>query len=98
VDDMADACVFALKTYSGEGILNIGLGEDIAISEFAEVVAEVVGYRGRIVFDTTRPDGTPRKLVDVSRLAALGWRAATGLREGLALAYRDFLKGSLAQR
>jgi GDP-L-fucose synthase len=98
VDDMADACVFALKTYSGEGILNIGLGEDIAISEFAEVVAEVVGYRGRIVFDTTRPDGTPRKLVDVSRLAALGWRATTGLREGLALAYRDFLKGSLAQR
>jgi GDP-L-fucose synthase len=98
VDDMADACVFALKTYSGEGILNIGLGEDIAISEFAEVVAEVVGYRGRIVFDTTRPDGTPRKLVDVSRLAALGWRATTGLREGLALAYRDFLKGSLAHR
>lgn len=98
VDDMADACVFALKTYSGEGILNIGLGEDISISEFARVVADVVGYQGRIVYDTTRPDGTPRKLVDVSRLAALGWRATTGLRDGLALAYGDFLKGTRAER
>ncbi|HEX4893765.1 MAG TPA: GDP-L-fucose synthase [Hyphomicrobiaceae bacterium] len=98
VDDMADACVFALKTYSGAGILNIGLGEDIAISEFAQVVADVVGYQGRIVYDTTRPDGTPRKLVDVSRLAALGWRATTGLRDGLALAYGDFLRGIRAER
>jgi GDP-L-fucose synthase len=93
VDDLADACVHLMKTYSGREIVNIGTGEDIAIGEFARVVARVVGYEGRIAFDTSRPDGTPRKLVDVSRLTALGWRARTPLEEGLRLAYRDFLAG-----
>src|SRR5215472_1843541 len=75
VDDLADACVFAMKTYSGDEFLNVGTGKDITIAEFAQLVAEVVGYTGRIVFDTARPDGPPQKLLDVSRLTALGWRA-----------------------
>jgi GDP-L-fucose synthase len=98
VDDMADACVFAMKRYSGPGILNIGTGTDIAISEFARLVAEVVGYGGRIAYDTSRPDGTPRKLVDVSRMIALGWEARTGLEQGLARAYESFLAGDRAER
>ncbi|MBR0793765.1 GDP-L-fucose synthase, partial [Bradyrhizobium manausense] len=80
VDDMADACVHLMKTYSGVELINIGTGEDIAIAEFARMVAEIVGYRGDITFDTSRPDGTPRKLLDVSRLDKLGWRATTSLR------------------
>ncbi len=82
-----------MKRYSAREIVNIGTGEDIAISEFARVVADVVGYRGRITYDTSRPDGTPRKLVDVGRLTALGWKARTKLEDGLALAYRDYLAG-----
>jgi GDP-L-fucose synthase len=93
VDDLADACVHLMKTYSDEALVNIGTGEDVTIRELAELVAETVGYRGELVFDTTKPDGTPRKLLDVSRLAALGWRAGTPLREGLAMAYADFLSG-----
>ncbi len=93
VDDLADACVFVMQNYSGDTFLNIGSGEEVSIGDFARLVAEVVGYRGELVFDTTRPDGTPRKLLDVSRLRALGWRARTPLREGLAAAYADFLAG-----
>lgn len=93
VDDMADACVHLMKTYDGREIVNIGTGEDIAIAEFAAVVAKVVGYRGRIAFDTTKPDGTPRKLVDVTRLNELGWTASTALEAGLARAYQDFVGG-----
>jgi GDP-L-fucose synthase len=89
-DDLADACVFVMKHYSGDGFLNVGTGEDIAIADFARLVAEVVDYRGKIVFDTSRPDGMPRKLLDVSKLAALGWRAKTPLRDGLKAAYADF--------
>jgi GDP-L-fucose synthase len=89
-DDLADACVFVMKHYSGDGFLNVGTGEDIAIADFARLVAEVVGYAGAITFDTSRPDGMPRKLLDVSRLAALGWRAKTPLRDGLRAAYADF--------
>jgi GDP-L-fucose synthase len=89
-DDLADASVFVMKHYSGDGFLNIGTGEDTTIAEFARLIAEVVGYRGDIVFDTTRPDGMPRKLLDVSKLAALGWRAKTPLRDGLKVAYADF--------
>jgi GDP-L-fucose synthase len=89
-DDLADACVFVMKHYSGDGFLNIGTGEDVTIAEFARLIAEVVGYRGEIVFDTSRPDGTPRKLLDVSKLAALGWQAKTPLRDGLKVAYADF--------
>jgi GDP-L-fucose synthase len=92
-DDLADACVFVMRHWSGEGFLNIGSGQEITIAELAAAIAETVGYRGKIVFDTTRPDGTPRKLLDVSRLAALGWRAKTPLREGLCAAYADFVSG-----
>jgi GDP-L-fucose synthase len=91
VDDMADACVHLMKTYSGAELVNIGTGEDITIAEFARVVAEIVGYRGEISFDTSRPDGTPRKLLDVSRLEGLGWRATTSLHDGLTRAYAAYL-------
>jgi GDP-L-fucose synthase len=94
VDDLADACVFVLKHYSAEGFLNVGTGEDVTIAEFARAVADTVGYQGSFVFDTSRPDGAPRKLLDVSKLTALGWRAKTALRTGLAAAYADFLANS----
>jgi GDP-L-fucose synthase len=90
-DDMADACVHLMKIYSAAGMVNIGVGEDISIAEFARLVADAVGYTGMIRFDTTRPDGTPQKLLDVSRLTALGWRARTSLEEGIKLAYRAYL-------
>ena len=92
-DDLADACLFVMRTWSGPGFINVGSGEDIAIGDFARMVADTVGYQGELVFDTSRPDGTPRKLLDVSRLDRLGWRAATSLRDGLRLAYADFLAG-----
>jgi GDP-L-fucose synthase len=94
VDDMADACIHLMKTYSDQELVNIGTGEDITIAEFARVVAAVVGYTGGISFDPSRPDGTPRKLLDVGRLAKLGWRARTPLEEGIKLAYRSYLKES----
>lgn len=93
VDDMADACVHLMKTYSGAELVNIGTGEDIAIAEFARIVAEIVGYRGEISFDTSRPDGTPRKLLDIGRLEQLGWRATTSLHDGLRRAYTAYLAG-----
>jgi GDP-L-fucose synthase len=93
VNDLADACVFVMKHYSGDGFLNVGTGHDITIAEFADVIGDVVGYRGRLAFDTTKPDGTPRKLLDVSKLTALGWKAKIPLREGIAEAYSDFLAG-----
>ncbi|MET4517003.1 GDP-L-fucose synthase [Bradyrhizobium sp. I1.7.5] len=91
VDDMADACVHLMKTYSSAELVNIGTGEDITIAEFARVVADIVGYGGEIGFDTSRPDGTPRKLLDVSRLAKLGWRATTSLEDGVRRAYAAYL-------
>lgn len=93
VDDLADACIFVLKHYSGDQFLNVGSGRDITIREFAEIVAEAVGYRGELRFDVSRPDGAPQKLLDVSRLMQLGWQVKTGLREGLSLTYSDFLSG-----
>jgi GDP-L-fucose synthase len=90
VDDLADACVHLMKNYSSEELVNIGTGEDITIAEFARLVARAVGYSGTIGFDTSRPDGTPRKLLDVSRLAKLGWRSRTSLEEGIALAYQAY--------
>jgi GDP-L-fucose synthase len=93
VDDLADACVFVLKHYSGEIFLNVGTGRDITIAEFARLVADVVGYAGAIEFDPSRPDGTPQKLLDVSRLASLGWTARTELRAGITAAYRDYTDG-----
>jgi len=91
VDDLADACVFVLKHYSADEFINIGTGEDITIGEFASIVSEVVGYKGKLAFDTSRPDGAPQKLLDVTKLTRLGWKAKIGLREGLAAAYADFL-------
>jgi GDP-L-fucose synthase len=89
-DDLADACVFVMKHYSDPGFLNIGTGLDVTIREFAEIVSEIVGYKGKMVFDTSRPDGPPQKLLDVSKLNALGWSAKISLRDGLATAYADF--------
>src|SRR5580698_8265462 len=92
VDDLADACVHLMKTYSHDELVNIGTGKDITIAEFARVVADAVGYKGGISYDTSRPDGTPRKLLDVSRLAKLGWRARTSLEDGIRLAYQAYLR------
>ncbi len=91
VDDLADACVFALKNYSGDRFLNVGTGRHITIADFARLVADVVGYPCEIAFDPSRPDGAPQKLLDASRMTQLGWTARTELREGIAMAYRDFL-------
>ena len=98
VDDFADACVFVLKNYSDAQFVNIGFGEDITIAELARLVAEIVGFRGEIVYDTSKPDGTPRKLLDVSRLSTIGWKAKVPLREGLAKAYDDFLTRAVRER
>ena len=92
VDDLADACIHLMKTYSSDELVNIGTGEDITIAEFARVVAGVVGYTGKIAYDPSRPDGTPQKLLDVSRLARLGWRARTSLNDGIKLAYQAYLR------
>jgi GDP-L-fucose synthase len=92
VDDLADACIHLMKTYSSDELVNIGTGEDITIAEFARLVAGVVGYRGAISYDPSRPDGTPQKLLNVERLAKLGWRARTSLEDGLKLAYQAYLR------
>ena len=91
VDDLADACVFLLKHYSGHEHINVGTGEDLTIRELAETLAKVIGYSGGFVYDPSKPDGTPRKLMDVSRLSALGWRASTSLIDGLKLSYNWYL-------
>jgi GDP-L-fucose synthase len=91
-DDLADACVFVMKHYSDFGFLNVGTGQDVTIAEFAGLVRDVVGYQGKIEFDTTRPDGPPQKLLDVSKLKKLGWSPKVPLRDGLAAAYADFLR------
>lgn len=87
VDDLADACLFLLEHYDSPDPINVGVGEDVSIKELAETIRDVVGFRGELTFDTSKPDGTPRKLLDVSKLAALGWRAKTPLREGIASTY-----------
>jgi GDP-L-fucose synthase len=92
VDDLADACVFVMKCYSDLQFLNVGTGEDVSIADFAKIVADVVGYPGEIKFDTSKPDGAPRKLLDVSRINALGWRATIPLHEGLRRMYADFVE------
>jgi len=91
VDDLADACVHLMQTNALDALVNIGVGSDVSIRELAETVMDVVGFKGELVYDSSKPDGTPRKLLDVSLLADLGWTAKTGLREGIALAYADFL-------
>lgn len=92
VDDMADACVFLMEQGIDDGLYNIGCGEDVTVRELAETVMKVIGYHGRMIFDTSKPDGTPRKLLDISRMKALGWQARTPLSEGLARTYTSFLK------
>lgn len=92
VDDFADACVFLLKHYSNDLPINVGSGDELSIADFARTVADVVGYRGELVFDTSKPDGTPRKLLDSSRIREHGWRPNTALRSGLVMAYDDFLQ------
>jgi GDP-L-fucose synthase len=91
VDDLADACFFLMHHYSGGEIVNIGVGQDISVGELAELVREVVGYGGEIAYDTSKPDGTPRKLLDVSKLSSLGWKARTSLREGIERTYHWYL-------
>ena len=94
VDDLAAACVFLLEKYDSPEIINIGCGEDISIRELAELICEVVGFEGELAWDTTKPDGTPRKLLDVSKVHALGWRHAIPLREGIARTYQWFLENN----
>jgi len=93
VDDLADACIFLMKHYSDLQFLNIGTGEDATIADFAVEIASVVGYKGKIVYDTSRPDGAPRKLLDVSKIKKLGWSPKIKLHDGLTDAYADFLAG-----
>lgn len=88
-DDMADACVFLMKNYSEAGLINIGLGEDLSIKELAEMIKDIVSYKGKIVFDSSKPDGTPRKLMDISKLSALGWKAHISLKDGIVQVYKE---------
>lgn len=91
VDDLANLCVFLMNNYSGDETVNAGTGKELSIRELTELVADIVGFRGEIKWDTTRPNGTPRKLLDVSKAASLGWTYRTELRDGIRLAYEDFL-------
>jgi GDP-L-fucose synthase len=86
---MADACVFLMKNYNEPGLINIGVGEDISIKELAEMIKEIAGYKGKLVFDTSKPDGTPRKLLDVSKLLSKGWKASIELKTGIARVYKE---------
>lgn len=92
VDDLADLCVFLMNNYSGNETVNAGTGKELTIKALTELVAEIIGYDGEIKWDITRPNGTPRKLLDVSKATAMGWSPSTDLRTGIALAYDDFLK------
>ena len=94
VDDLADACLFLMQGYDDEAIINVGVGEDVSIAELAGLVQRVVGYEGNFVFDASKLDGTPRKLLDVSRLGSLGWRARIGLEDGLRQTYRWYLENA----
>lgn len=91
-DDLAEACLFLMKNYNEKEIVNIGCGEDITIKELAELIKEITGFEGALVYDTTKPDGTPRKLLDVTKINTLGWHYKIKLKEGIQLAYQDFLK------
>jgi GDP-L-fucose synthase len=96
-DDLADACVYLMNNYSDSEIVNIGVGEDLPIKDLAEKIKEVIGFTGEIQFDTSKPDGTPRKLVDVTKLNSLGWKATTSLEDGLKNAYQWFLNNQLTK-
>lgn len=90
-DDLADACLFLMENYNEAELVNIGVGDDISIKDLAHLIKDVIGYTGHVYFNTDMPDGTPRKLMDVSKLHSLGWRHKVNLREGIGLAYQDFL-------
>ena len=92
MDDLANLCVFLMNHYSGNETVNAGTGKELSIGELAQMVAEVIGYHGEIRWDASKPNGTPRKLLDVSKAAGLGWTYRTQLREGIRLSYEDFLK------
>lgn len=91
-DDLADACYYLMQNYNEPGLVNIGTGEDITIADLARLVGKIVGYEGTIDFDTTKPDGTPRKLMDVNKLNNMGWKYTTALEDGIRLAYEDFIQ------
>lgn len=95
VDDLADACVYLMNTYSGNETVNLGTGKELTIKQLTELVAKVVGYTGEILWDPTKPDGTPRKLLDVTKLEKLGWHYKTELEEGIRLTYQDFLHSEM---
>lgn len=95
VDDLADACVYLMNTYSGNETVNLGTGKELTIAELANTVKKVVGYEGEIVYDTSKPDGTPRKLLDVSKLERLGWKYKTELEDGIRMSYDDFLHSEM---
>ena len=95
VDDLANLCVFLMQNYSGNETVNAGTGKEVTIRELTEIVARTTGYKGRILWDTTKPNGTPRKLLDVSKATRLGWTYSTDLEEGIALAYQDFLSNPM---
>lgn len=90
-NDLADACLFLMEKYNEKDIINIGCGEDISIKGLAELIKDIIGYTGKMVFDNTKPDGTPRKLLDVTKIHALGWHHTTSLIEGIKITYKDFL-------
>jgi len=96
-DDLAEACIYLMENYAGRELVNIGTGEDITIKELALLIKDVVGFAGELVFDTSKPDGTPRKLMDVTKLHRLGWKHKTELREGITLAYADFIAECMNQ-
>ncbi|MFT3884763.1 MAG: GDP-L-fucose synthase [Flavobacteriales bacterium] len=97
VDDLADACFFLLNNYDQELFVNIGTGEDLSIKDLAEMIKDIVGFEGELKWDATKPDGTPRKLMDVSRLHDMGWKHRIGLREGITSVYAEFAKSELAK-
>jgi GDP-L-fucose synthase len=98
VDDLADACLFLMERYGGNEIINVGVGTDQTIEELAQLIGEVVGFKGELSFDLNKPDGTPRKLLDVARISRLGWRARTSLREGLEKTNSWFLNSHCAKK
>ena len=95
VDDLANLCVFLMNNYSGNETVNAGTGKELTIKELTELVASIVGYEGKILWDTTRPNGTPRKLLDVSKATKLGWTYRTELADGIRLSYEDFLNNPM---
>ena len=97
-EDMADACIYLMETYKGNDFFNIGTGKELTIKDLAELIKETVGYEGKIVWDSSKPDGTPRKLLDVSRLEKAGWKYKVELKDGIKMAYNWFLENYEKQR